>query len=141
LNLKNVRIIPREGGVMPDTKASLQLFYDTLYHSLLAVGVNTSAMLDAIVVGRPCAALMLEKYRSRQAKTSYFQDLLRSAAVEPAQNFEELNLIIREHVRGQDKSRKGRENFIREFIRPRGIDRPVGEVAAEELESLLSETQ
>lgn len=136
LNFKNVRLIPPEGGVMPDTQGSLQLFFDTLYHSLLAVGINTSAILDAIVLGKPAAVLLLEKYRSRQAKTSYFQDLLSSGAVEPANNFDELLEVARKHLEGRDESREGRERFILEFIRPWGKSRPAGEVAAEEIEAL-----
>lgn len=130
-------IVPKVGGVMPDSEEPLQLFYDTLYHSFAVVGINTSAMLDAIVVGKPCIAMLVEKYRGRQEKTLYFRQLMESNAADLARTPQEFLEALMKLLEGVDIHKEAREAFISEAVRPRDPKRPAGEIVAEEIEALI----
>lgn len=136
-NLKNIRIIPEVGGVMPDNETSLSIFYETLYHSVVASGINTSGMIDAMVAGKPLITMLVERYRSRQEKTAYFQQLLESDSSYLAKNGNEFAKILKELLQKKDSKKIKRDAFISDAIRPRGLDISAGEAAALEIENLL----
>ncbi|MGH9254338.1 MAG: hypothetical protein ACRD3C_07185, partial [Vicinamibacterales bacterium] len=87
----NVRAVPRldEGGVLvyqrkrgrPDTADAFAAFRDVLHHAAVAVGVNTTGMLDAVLCDRPCLALAVKKYRNTQACTAHFRRMQESKAL------------------------------------------------------------
>src|SRR5262249_10836781 len=52
-----VEIWPRNGE-LPVTEKQRNDFFDTLYHSAAIVGLNTSAQIEAAIVGRPILALI-----------------------------------------------------------------------------------
>ncbi|MBI2024333.1 hypothetical protein HYT00_03040 [Candidatus Giovannonibacteria bacterium] len=136
-NIDNIKLIPEIGGVMPDNKNSLQLFYDSLYHSDVVVGLNTSGMIDSIVAGKPLIAMLVERHKSRQEKTAYFQQLLNSGAAGIARNTDEFLIEVKKIFDGFDERKPLRDAFIKEAIRPRGINISAGEAAAMEVENIL----
>ena len=134
-----IAIIAKVSGKMPDTKDALELFYDTLYHSAAAVGINTQAMLDALAAGKPVLAMVVEKYRARQMKTSYFHHISDSGGVYLPKTAREAVNVISELLAGSDTLKEKREGLISELIRPRGIN--AGEAAAQEIENLIHEVE
>ena len=56
-----------------DAKAD---YFDSLSHSALVVGLNTSAFLEAAIVGRPVLTLLLDEFRENQESTLHFPYLL-----------------------------------------------------------------
>ena len=138
-NLKDVRIVPEIGGMMPDNKSALELFYDSVYHSVAIAGINTSGMIDAIIAGKPCIAMLIERYRSRHEKTAYFQQLLKSDAANLARDGRGFAREFKKLLSGNDEHKKEREAFIKDAIRPRGFEISAGEAAIVEVENLLHE--
>ena len=134
-----ITVIPKVAGKMPDTKEALEIFYDTLYHSAAAIGINTQAMLDAIAAGKPVLAMIVEKYRARQVKTSYFHHISDSGGVYLPKTAGESVNFISELVAGHDALKEKRENLISGLIRPRGIS--AGEAAADEIENLIYDSE
>ena len=57
---------------LPESRIS-QLFYSAMYHAIDCVGINTSAMLDAICVKITCSTLMRPEFSLTQEKVYAFQ--------------------------------------------------------------------
>src|SRR5690606_5766746 len=54
-----------------------QTLFDTLYHSAAVVGLNTSAQLEAGIVGRPVLTILAPEFTGGQAGTLHFHYLLK----------------------------------------------------------------
>ena len=53
-----------------------QGLYDSLFHSVAVVGLNTSAMIEAAIVGRPVYSIVTDESAGGQVGTLHFQHLL-----------------------------------------------------------------
>lgn len=133
---KNIIAVP-QFGVLPSSEDSLQLFYDSLFHSACAVvGVITSAIIDAMIAGKPGAAILTDTYRVNQAEVKHFQHLVEADAVEWVRGPEDFPRVLRHLLDGNDDHRAEREAFIKRFIRPLGLAQSAGDAAAEEIEKV-----
>ena len=138
LKLKDVIILPKE-GTLPDGHASLQLFYDTLFYSAAAIdGANTSGIIDSIIVGKPCIAILTDEYRATQQDTQHFRQLLDADALYLAHGAKEFPEVMQRILDGHDERRIKREAFVKKYIRPLGLENTAGRAAADEIEKLLS---
>jgi hypothetical protein len=127
---KRVTVWPREGA-LPDTEDSTQDFYNTLQYSVAAVGINTSGMIDAVLNNKPCVTLMTDRYRTTQLQAVHFRQLLGADVLEIVKNARECAGVIETLWAGRDSKQQTRQRFVRDFVRPRGLQRPSGEVAAQ----------
>ena len=134
---KNIYIIPRHGS-LPSTKAALQLFYDTLHYSIGTVGINTSGMIDALIADKPGIAMVTEKYKETQFEALHFKQIFEAKALCFAETNEEFIVNIRDFFGGRDECQQNRREFIKKFIRPRGIDMSAGDLAVKEVEQLIN---
>ena len=112
-------------GALPECVASQRNFYNILKHCEFTVGVNTSGMLDAIINTKPCLTLMVDKYKSTQAKAIHFKQL--SKALKVSYSIESLIRLMELTVTEYQKNQRF---IVKEFIRPNGLDIPAGQVAA-----------
>jgi hypothetical protein len=133
LREEGVAIWPREGA-LPDTDESFQDLRSTLLHCVATVGVNTSGMIDAILAGKSCVAIMTEQYRPTQLQAAHFRQLLDADALEIANGVEECSHLIARLRQGVDATLESRTRFARDFARPWGLHRPAGDVAAQAIE-------
>ncbi|MDZ4260650.1 MAG: hypothetical protein U1A25_03200, partial [Candidatus Sungbacteria bacterium] len=132
----NIIVLPKI-GILPTSEESLQLFYDSVYHSACAVvGVITSAIIDVMIAGKPGAAILTEEYRMNQAEVKHFQHVVEADAVEWVKGPEDFPRVLRMFLDGNDDHRKQREAFIKRFIRPLGLEKSAGEIGAEEIEKI-----
>ena len=134
-NMPGVTISPKNGQ-MPKTKESLQDLRDVFRNASAIVGVNTSAMIDAIVAGFPVIALEREEFLRTQMLAQHYQHLRDTGAVLVSLSKEDFPLIFSRLRAGVDSTKLAREQFIKNFIRPRGLEKSAGESAAEETELL-----
>lgn len=114
-----------------------QLLYDTLYHSAAVVGLNTSAQIEAGIVGRPVYTILAPGFKAGQQGTLHFKYLLASDGgfVEVAATFDEHRAQLADAVAGRyDKNRI--RDFVQRFVRPAGIDRPVTPLMADAIEKM-----
>lgn len=133
--LLNTVVIPAQGA-LPDTPESLQLFYDTIYHSFCVTGVYSSGMICAIIVDKPVVVMKLEEYNITQAQVTHVKNLLQSGAVAIAHNIDEFLVEAGKILLGRDEHITDRPEFIKKFIRPRGLGKSAGEICADEIENL-----
>lgn len=135
LGREGMAIFPREGAQMFDEGAR-QTFYDTLYYAVAAVNINTSGIIDAILAGKPAIAYLDEKYRQSQEETKHFRHLTEYNALSFVCSPEECVEEVKKIMEGRDEHKDARDAFIKDFIRPRGLEVSAGEVAAWEIEEL-----
>lgn len=134
-NEKGIWIIPKIGE-MPDSPQQLQLFYDTLYHSAAVLeGANTSAIIEVMILGRPVIAIW-NNQRS-QTDVQHFTQLIDEKVLEFVRTPKELLSVLQKAVNGIDEHKDARMRYIVNYLRPRGLRRPAGEVVAEEIEKFM----
>lgn len=131
-----VRVWPR-GGDMPDSLDALQDFHDTLRFAVAAIGINTTGMLDAVVVDRPCVAVMAERYRRTQEQALHFQHLRRGGVLEEVDAPAGCLEVVLALLDGDDRRAEQRRRFVREFIRPDGPQALAGAATAAAVEALV----
>lgn len=112
-----------------------QVLYDTLFHSAAAVGLNTSAEIEAAIVGRPVFTL-LESGAEGQRGTLHFRYLLKESGghVEAAETMEQHLAQLSKAVAGR-ADRAALDEFVRRFVRPHGVSTPVSPILADAIEA------
>jgi len=131
----HVSVWPR-GGRMPVTSADRADFFDSIFHSAAVIGINTSAMIEAAIVGRPVLTVLEPAFAGSQTGVFHFRYLAEvgGGALIAARDLEEHFRQLAAAVR--DGSRARSREFVETFVRPRGIDRPAALVFADEVERL-----
>ncbi len=111
---------------------ALQTLYECLYHSDVVVGLNTSAELEAGILGKPVLTLPAgEGLEAGQRRTLHFHYLLRANG-----GFVELASSMDEHLTQLADVLAGRydtqhiQSFITSFLRPQGWDKSSSEILA-----------
>lgn len=121
-----------EENVFPSS-AKTQLEFGAMLNGAEAVvGVNTSAMIDAVIMDKPTIAIALKKFESTQMKTLHFKDLVESSAVYLSSSVAETISCIKT-LEAQDELKVKRLQFVKDFIRPKGLNQFAGEVAFKEI--------
>jgi len=133
--IDNLVLIP-EFGELPSTNKSLQVFYDTLYHSVAVVSIASSGFLNALIVDKPAVTVLVDYYRQIQSEAPHFKHLIESRAIEAAKDFSGVPRFLKNILAGVDEAKEQRNLFIRKYIRPRGLQFSAGEAVAKEIENL-----
>ncbi len=118
-----------------DADASL---YAALVHSNAAVGLNTSAEIEAGLLGKPTLTLECNELAPGQTDTVHYHYLLKENGgfVEPARDMDEHVRQLAAAVRQSapcDSVRRSASSFVR----PLGMDTPVAPLMADAVESLV----
>ena len=113
-----------------------QGLYDSLFHSGAVVGLNTSAMIEAAIVGRPVYTVAAPEFTGGQTGTLHFHYLLaeHGGPVTVAADFDEHVRQLAAGLADQASVRERCRRFVESFVRPRGIDRPAAACMVEEIE-------
>ena len=115
-------------------------FYDSLSHSAAVVGINTSAMVEAAIVGRPVCSMLAEEFADSQEGTIHFRHLLPEHG-----GFLRIAATLEEHVeqlgaclQHPEITRAETSRFVASFIRPHGVDRPATPIFVDAVEALAA---
>ncbi len=131
----NAVVWPR-GGIRPVAGQARADFFDSLAHSAAVVGINTTAMIEAAIVGKPVLTVLASQFG--QESTLHFRYLL----VENG-GFLHVAASLDEHVEQLataldddpgDAARRAR--FVESFVRPRGRGLPATPILADAIEEL-----
>jgi hypothetical protein len=116
-----------------------QSLYDELHHAAAAVGLNTSAQIEASILGKPVYTFSAGNLAPGQAGTLHFYYLLkkRGGVVSWAETLEEHVAQLERGVAGE-YDREAVRRFCETFVRPHGLDRPVAPIVAEQLVALAA---
>jgi hypothetical protein len=134
-----VTVFPRRSynPIDPENRAD---FFDSLYHCAAVVGINTSAMIEAAIVGRPVCSILADEFAGTQEGTVHFHYLLpeNGGCVRIASTLDEHVAQLRDRLRDPAASRAETERFIAHFIRPHGLARPATPIFADAIERLAA---
>ena len=133
--LENAAVWPAH-GVHPVASQARADFFDTLAQAAAVVGINTTAMIEAAILGKSVLTVLVPGFA--QETTLHFHDLLAEkggflhVAPDLDTHVKQLAPVLDEDVAGAER----RTRFVEAFVRPRGIDRPAAPAAAEAVEAL-----
>ena len=111
-------------------------YFDSLYHSVAVVGVNTSAMVEAAIVGRPVLTWKARDFQHSQDGTLHF-DLLLSVGgglLHVGKDAKDHLSQLAEAIDSSGISDSRSVAFTDAFIRPAGRDIPATNIFVEALE-------
>lgn len=130
--------------VYPSTGSKLNkqgfnaVFRDTLMHCDATFGINTSGMFQAAIIDRPIISVIADRYAETQAQAMHFQQLKRAGVIDLCESELAIGDTMSRLLAGEDRCADARRHFVKHWLRPCGLDRPAGDVAAEALEQYVS---
>jgi hypothetical protein len=112
--------------------------YDSLHHSAAVVGLNTSAMIEAGILGKPVCTINSEEFAGGQQQTLHFHYLLapNGGLVDVAATLDEHLRQVGSALANPEAGRTRSLRFVESFVRPRGLTTPVAPIVADEIERL-----
>jgi hypothetical protein len=139
--LDNVALWPPI-GVDPNAADFRSDYFDSLHHSAGVVGINTSAQIEAGIVGRPVFTVRAPEFAHAQEGTLHFQYLVGESGgfVQTAATLDE-HVMQLAMVADGAPGEEGRREFVRGFIRPLGLDTPAAPMFARAIEELARQPQ
>ena len=125
----------RHSSIDPNERAD---FYDSIFHAAAVVGINTSAMLEAVIIGRPVLSLHTPEFAETQEGTLHFHHLLpeKGGFLRFASTLDEHTVQLSELLRSPQAVRADGQRFVAQFIRPCGLDRPAAPIVAGAIEDV-----
>ena len=139
-DLAGVAMYPPRAYNPVDTSSRAD-FFDSMYHSAGVVGVNTSAMIEAAIIGRPVFSLLTEQFSNTQEGTIHFHHLLpeNGGFLRVASTIDTHVHQLSECLRDPESARAQARQFVATFIRPHGIERPATPMFVDAIERLAAE--
>jgi hypothetical protein len=130
-----VGIWPRAGANPVDTAARAD-YYDSMFHSVAMVGINTSALIESGIVGRPVFTVLASEFAGQQEGTLHFQHLTSAngGLLHVAASMDEHLAQLARVVHGEHDASKSRA-FVQAFVRPHGLDTPAAGKFVEVIEA------
>jgi hypothetical protein len=113
-----------------------QGLYDSVHHCAAVVGLNTSAMIEAAIVGRPVFTIAVPEFTGGQLGTLHFWYLLaeHGGIVTMARDFQEHCSQLTTALSGEAACQEECRRFVRSFVRPRGLETPAAPVMVDAVE-------
>jgi len=137
-DLPNVAVYPRSAN--PVNESDRQDYFDSLYHSEAVVGVNTTAMIEAAIVGRTVLSVLADEFKDTQQGTLHFRYLLaeNGGFLRVARSLPEHAAQLAETIRTPEIGREACARFVRNFIRPHGLAVKTTPILVDALEGLAT---
>jgi hypothetical protein len=135
--LEDVAVFPQHAAnpVDDDDRAD---YYDSLHHAAAVVGINTSAMIEAAIVGTAVLTVQASEFSETQGGTLHFHymtpehggfvDVARSSQEHMAQ----LARVLADPAGVAERTRR----FVATFVRPYGREQAATPLVADAIESL-----
>lgn len=136
---ENVSVWPEEGKDPVDAGTRAD-FFDSIAHSEAVVGINTSSLIEAAIIGKSVFTVRAREFRGTQEGTLHFQYLLHEhggflhVAETLGEHLEQLGTTLED----PDLHREQTLRFVAAFVRPHGLDRPATPALADGIEQLSS---
>lgn len=138
---ENVTVWPPLHTEMPVDAEARADFFDSIFHSAAVFGLNTSAMIEAAVIGRSVHTMLVDEFASSQQGVFHFDYLLRvgGGLLRVAADFDQLRELLAQAVGGGDpEAESRRRRFLEAFVRPHGIERPATPIVADAIEAVAA---
>jgi hypothetical protein len=111
-------------------------YFDSMTHAAAVVGVNTSGMIEAAVVGRPVLTVLADEFTGSQRGTLHFEHIAgERGMVHVARDLDEHVEQLADALAGRLDDQR-RAAFVQRFVRPHGLDSPATPRFADAVEAL-----
>jgi hypothetical protein len=138
-SFEHVAVWPKASEGMPVGTDQRADYYDSIFHSRAVIGINTSAMIEAAIVGKPTLAILPLEFRDSHLGTLHFRyvadfggGFVRTATTLPG------HLAHLGSVLAKDDDAGVRRSFVERFVRPHGLDTPATPIVVRELEAVAA---
>jgi hypothetical protein len=125
-------------GQQPDAGEARAGYFDSLAHSACIVGINTSGLLEAGIVGKAVLTVLDPDFARTQEGTLHFHYLRWESGglLHVARDLDEhVQQLERALAQGEEDTRQVRA-FVQRFTRPHGLDQPAAPLVANGIEEL-----
>ncbi|HEY3158459.1 MAG TPA: hypothetical protein VGJ78_05810 [Vicinamibacterales bacterium] len=135
-----VSVWPRQ-RYTPAAEEARNSFFDSLYYSAAVVGINTSAMIEAAILGKPVLSLMTGDFAGTQEGTLHFRYLLpeNGGFLRVASTLDDHAAQLADVLRDPEVTRAQTLRFVEHFLRPHGMDKPCTPILVEALEGAAAQ--
>ena len=111
-------------GTDPNAPDFWRDYYESLYYSAAVVGINTSALIEAAIVGRPVFTIRTPEFAHAQEGTLHFRHLVGEGGIVRSatsldQHAEQLAALL---TGADDVDAIRRGEFVQTFVRPHGLE-------------------
>ena len=113
-------------------------YFDSLYHSAAVVGVNTSAFIEAAIVGREVLAVLPPQFHDNHEGTAHFRYLLEvgGGVLRVARDLDAHLAQLPTAVARPAAAGHLHRGFLEAFVRPRGLEVPATPAFVDAVEQL-----
>jgi hypothetical protein len=134
-DLPDVAVWP-PGGFDPIDEGNRTGFFDSMFHASAVVGINTSAMIEAAIVGRPVFAIEVPEFAASQDQTLHYRHLRpeHGGFLHVAATFDDHMRQLSAVLQEPERARATLQQFVERFVRPLGLGRPATPVLVEAIE-------
>jgi hypothetical protein len=135
---ENVAVWPST-VVMPveeDTRAD---YFDSIYHSAVVFGINTSAMIEAGIIGKAVHTISVPQFAASQGGVLHFRYLreVGGGLVQVSETLEENVRRLADAISGRDaEGEEAARRFTELFVRPNGVQVPATPAFVDAIEEL-----
>jgi len=133
--LPNVSLWPPRASAPMDTVTKSD-YFDSMYHSASVVGVNTSALIEAGILGRRVHTILIPEFTENQEGTLHFHYLIDGGLLRVARDMNAHVAQLAESLRGFPTDEHPNRSFIESFVRPRGLHAAATPAFVEAVEQL-----
>jgi hypothetical protein len=129
------------GGRNPVDAQARADYFDSLYHASAVVGLVTSAFVEAAIVGRPTLTIQLPEFAVHQEGTTHFGYLAdpEHGVLLTARDFVAHRRQLSDVLADPGAAAARSARFVREFVRPMGLNRRATDVFVDTVEALAAE--
>jgi hypothetical protein len=126
-------------GANPHDAAAKEDYFESLFYSHAVVGLNTSAFLEAAIVGRPIHTILTPEFSENQEGTLHFHYLLNvgGGVLQTSRSFDDHHAQLAQSLRNPEHRAGAIQQFVREFVRPHGLSTPATPVFCDAVNELL----
>ena len=118
-DLGPVAVAPLHGG-LPVTEEARATYFDTLFHCDLVVGLNTSALVEASILGKSCFTIGDPDHQGGQQETLHYHYLTAARVLHETPDLDLHTADLAATLRGGVRGNGAAADFVNEFIRPHG---------------------
>ena len=127
-------------GANPIDRDSQADYFDSMVHSSAVVGINSSGLIEAGIVGRRIHTILDPDFTATQAGTIHFHYLVRvgGGLLRVANGWDEHLEQLLESLEAGGAAKDANRSFVEEFVRPLGLNKQATRIMAESLVRLGS---
>ncbi len=118
----NAVVYPR-GGANPVGRDAKSEYFDTMYHCQAVIGVNTSGLIEAGVLGKPVHTVLFEQMADTQSGTLHFLHLSgeKTGLLKVARNLDEHVELLGRSLADPLEDERRSKVFVERFVWPKSL--------------------